>query len=231
MLYLKPNPESGWEDELNRPCVIYHENQYHMWYTGQAKGKSWIGYATSFDGISWTRMSPKPVLSPGGKWEKIAVMCPDVIWDDNFSCFRMWFSGGEQYEPNAIGYASSSDGIHWNALTEPVFTPNKTNLWECDRVAACQVILYQGWHLMFYIGFADIDRASICMARSRDGITGWERFKANPIISAGKDTWDQDACYKPYVIFNGTQWLLWYNGRNNTKEQIGLAYHKTDLEF
>ena len=25
----------------------------------------------------------------------------------------MWYSGGEQYEPNAIGYATSPDGLAW----------------------------------------------------------------------------------------------------------------------
>ena len=33
-----------------------------MWYTGQAKGHSSIGYATSHDGVTWKRMSDKPVL-------------------------------------------------------------------------------------------------------------------------------------------------------------------------
>lgn len=27
----------GWEDELNRPSVVYKDQQYHMWYTGQYK--------------------------------------------------------------------------------------------------------------------------------------------------------------------------------------------------
>ena len=38
-------------------------------------------------------------------------MCPHVIWDEEMKLFRMWYSGGEQYEPNAIGYATSPDGL------------------------------------------------------------------------------------------------------------------------
>jgi predicted GH43/DUF377 family glycosyl hydrolase len=77
---------------------------------------------------------------------------------------------------------------------------------------------------MFYIGFSDLYHARIGIARSRDGIIGWERHPANPIISPTKESWDHDACYKPYVIFDGSKWLLWYNGRHGGFEQTGIAY-------
>jgi len=78
-----PRLETGWEDDINRPYVLKRGDGYHMWHTGQAKGRSWIGYATSSDGVTWKRMSDKPVLSPDQPWEKnIAVMCPSVLWDE-----------------------------------------------------------------------------------------------------------------------------------------------------
>ena len=40
---------------------------------------------------------------------------------------------------------------------------------------------------MFYIGFRDQDHAQIGLARSKDGITGWQRHPANPIIRPGKE--------------------------------------------
>ena len=67
---------------------------------------------------------------------------------------------------------------------------------------------------MFYIGFRDEAHAQIGLARSRDGITDWQRHPANPIIRPGEGQWDHDACYKPYAIFDGQKWLLWYNGRH-----------------
>ena len=52
-------------------------------------------------------------------------MCPHVIYDDTARLFRMWYSGGEQGEPNAIGYANSSDGVTWNKhASNPVFKPD-----------------------------------------------------------------------------------------------------------
>ena len=92
-------------------------------------------------------------------------------------------------------------------------------------MTAAQVIQEGPWHLMFYIGFADRSHAQIGVARSRDGITDWQRHPANPIIRPAPEQWDHDACYKPYAIFDGRQWLLWYNGRHGHVEQIGVALH------
>jgi len=232
-IVLPSNPKSGWEDEVNRPVVLKKGDVYHMWYTGQAKGKSWIGYATSIDGKTWKRQGDKPVLSAERPWEKVAVMCPHVLFDDKAKLYRMWYSGGEQYEPNAIGYATSPDGLKWTKLEKnPIFRPDPNNAWEKDRVTACQVVKRDEWHLMFYIGFRDQHQAQIGVARSKDGITDWQRHKANPIIRPGQGQWDADAVYKPFAKFDGKRWLLWYNGRRGNVEQIGVAIHeREDLGF
>ena len=233
VVVLGPNGKNNWEDEVNRPIVIKNGDRYQMWYTGQAGGKSWIGYATSADGKAWQRESDKPVLSAEMPWEKVAVMCPHVIYDQQAKQYRMWYSGGEQGEPNAIGYATSEDGLKWTKREDnPIFKPDPKSAWEKDRVTACQVVRQGEWYLMFYIGFRDEAHAQIGIARSRDGIAGWERHSANPVIRPGKDQWDHDAVYKPYAIFDGGQWLLWYNGRRGGVEQIGLATHAgEDLGF
>jgi predicted GH43/DUF377 family glycosyl hydrolase len=233
VIVLGPNNQTDWESDLNRPVVIKNGDLYQMWYTGQARGKSWIGYATSKDRVAWERMSNKPVLSAEQPWEKVAVMCPHVIYDNQAKQYRMWYSGGEQGEPNAIGYATSEDGLKWAKHEKnPIFKPDPKNNWEKDRVTACQVIPQKDGFLMFYIGFRDESHAQIGVARSKDGITDWKRHPANPIIRPGKDQWDHDAVYKPYAIFDGKQWLLWYNGRRGGVEQIGLALHEgEDLGF
>jgi predicted GH43/DUF377 family glycosyl hydrolase len=232
-IVLGPNVSTGWESDLNRPVVIKNGDLYQMWYTGQARGKSWIGYATSKDGKAWQRQSDKAVLSAEQPWEKISVMCPHVIYDASAKIYRMWYSGGEQNEPNAIGYATSSDGLIWTKhKNNPIFSADSKNPWEKDRVTACQVIPLNNGFLMFYIGFRDESHAQIGVARSKDGITEWKRLAANPIIRPGVNKWDHDAVYKPYAIYDGKKWLLWYNGRKGGIEQIGLAIHDgEDLGF
>lgn len=230
--------KEGWEDELNRPVVVKRSDTYHMWYTGQFKagkpdGGSWIFYAVSKDGVNWERVKLEPVLSPEEGWEKVAVMNPHVIWNEQESLYKMWYSGGEQYEPNAIGYATSEDGTHWKKYNQnPIFSADLDSQWEHHKAAGCQVLLWHDWYIMFYIGYRDEHYAQIGIARSQDGISRWERHPLNPVIFPTEGEWDGEACYKPYAFFDGNRWLLWYNGRNGSLEQIGLAIHEgEDLGF
>jgi predicted GH43/DUF377 family glycosyl hydrolase len=232
-IVLGPELATGWEDDINRPIIVHRADGYHMWYTGQAKDKSSIGYAIGPDGRSWTRKSSQPVLAPSASWEGIAAMCPHVMWDAKDSVWKMWYSAGQQYEPNAIGYATSKDGIHWNKYaSNPVMAPDPHSDWEKDRVTAAQIIFWKGWYYSFYIGFRDIDHAQIGMARSKNGITDWVRHAGNPIVRPTPDGWDADACYKPYAVFVENEWKLWYNGRHEHLEQIGLVQRSgADLGF
>ena len=234
-IVLSPDLSTDWEDDLNRNCIVRANGLYHMWYTGQDKGYSCIGYATSTDGYKWNRYVQNPILKSELIWEGKSVMCPHVIWDEKEALFKMWYSGGETYEPNAIGYAVSTDGINWKKHpNNPVFTPIPGNLYEHERVAACQVIKQMDGYLMFYIGFEDIDTSRICVAKSPDGITQWKRSRHNPIISPTKNSWDSEGCYKPFAIYDEIKncWMLYYNGRTRNKEYIGLAtLEGTDLGF
>ena len=59
---MEHDPECGWMDNLNRSSMLKRGDKWHMWFTGQARGYSWIGYATSDDGMNWKRESDQPVL-------------------------------------------------------------------------------------------------------------------------------------------------------------------------
>ena len=215
---------SAWEDDINRPCLLHLQGMYHMWFTGQSQGKtSSIGYATSHDGYTWKRMAD-PVLVPTQAWEGPAVMNPMVLYDANAKVYRMWYSAGEQYEPISIGFASSKDGINWNRFSEPVFTASKeAGKWDEARVSVGQVVYASGWYYLFYMGYSNVDHSAIGIARSKNGTKDWQKHPLNPIVEPTKGTWDQDAVYKPAALFDGVEWKLWYNGRSEHVEQIGVA--------
>ena len=231
-IILEPDINTGWEDDLNRCGVIEKDNKLHMWYTGQAHGNSWIGYAESDiknGKINLKRKSSEPVIIPEQPWENMSVMNPCVLWNEEQNIYQMWYSAGETYEPNVICYATSPDGINWRKhRANPIFTKNTNNIYEQNRIGGCQVIRYKNGYLMFYIGYEDIDTARICGAWSPDGISRWRRFESNPIVSPETGKWDGDACYKPSVVYeeDNDRWLLWYNGRKGNEEYIGLAIHK-----
>ena len=231
VITLGPDPDSGWEDVVNRNCVLPDPsgNGWLMWYTGQvwngSHGRSWIGLARSEDGIVFRRFRKGPVLSPETGFERESVMNPFVLYENGL--YRMWYAAGETYEPNAICYAESHDGEHWlKSPQNPVFTASPANEYERERIGACDVLREEnGGYLMFYIGYRDIHTACICAARSPDGITGWERVPENPLVTPTPGSWDADSCYKPTAVrsSDGT-YRLWYNGRAESREYIGLAY-------
>ena len=103
---LEPSTE-GWDSgSLWHPMVIFDGSAFHMWYTGRdvafgdfEDGAS-IGYASSADGLAWTRYSGNPVVE-ASTWYAYN---PTVVFDG--SMFRMWYS----YWDGAVdwvGYATS----------------------------------------------------------------------------------------------------------------------------
>lgn len=257
VLVIQPRPETGWEDDINRGTIVYKDGFYQMWYSGQTtggvemesdewteayleastneSGTSAIGYATSEDGVNWQRYD-EPVILPSEDWEMQSLMCPSVIWDEEEEIYKMWYCGGEWFEPNAIGYATSKDGVHWEKYSgNPMYTANPENIWERARVAGPHVVKRNDWYYMFYIGYEDLFKARMCLARSRDGVTGWERHPENPIISPGAPGgWECESIYKPFVMYEEElgRWTMWYNARQGTIERIGIAMHDgEDLGF
>lgn len=222
---LGPDEASGWEENVNRNCVLKIDGVYRMWYTGQARGYSFIGFAESADGIRFTRIDNEPVLIPERAWEGFSVMNPCVLYTDGV--YKMWYAAGETYEPNVLAYAESADGVHWKkASINPIFVADPDKAYEKDRVGGCQVLKTDDMgYLMFYIGYEDIHTARICAAKSSDGKTRWQRSPMNPLIVPVSGEWDEDACYKPTALWNEEEgkWMVWYNGRKRDEEYIGLA--------
>ena len=110
-----------------------------MWYTGQARCHSYIGYAESKDGIHFERKTPEPILIPEYPWEDASVMNPCVLYEDGK--YRMWYSAGETYEPNVNAYAESDDEINWKkSRSNPIFVNERKNVCEQERIGGCHVI-------------------------------------------------------------------------------------------
>lgn len=215
--------DSLWDNDVNRGCLVFHEGKYYLWYTGQNKGVSSIGLAISDNGQDFVHAVDTPVLKATTKAEGVSVMNPCVLWDENIGKFRMWYSAGENYEPDVICYAESTDGIKWNKLNEPVLSKFESHIWERYKIGGCNVLRNDdGSYDIYYIGYQNLDVARICKAHSKDGIH-WTREENNLLLSPTKNAWDSDAVYKPSVVKKNGKEYLWYNGRKDCHEFIGLA--------
>ncbi len=231
--------ESEWEcSEVSRPTLIHKDGIYHMWYTGHKwcgrYSTSVICYATSTDGLHWHKYG-EPVMLCTQPWEREMIWCPHVIWEEEEKKYKMWYSGGAtpKAEADAIGYAESVDGIHWSKHPHnPIFKPDPEIHWEMYKVSACFVWKQDDWYYMTYLGSDSDMRAANGMARSRDGITNWQRHPDNPVFGECEGEWDCAGVCKVSVLKQDDGYLGWYNGFNHTLEEMGLLRHKGfDFDF
>ena len=234
-IVLGPRKETGWEDDINRPVVAEARRTAITCGTpARPRAIPAIGYATSPDGMTWKRMSDKPVLSPREALGKGRRDVPArALGRADQAASACGIPAASRYEPNAIGYATSPDGLNWTKhAANPVFTPDPASAWEKHKVTACQV--EQRGRLARDV-LHRLPRRGPRADRHRPLPRRHHRLAAapgQPDHPPRREQWDHDACYKPYAIFDGQKWLLWYNGRHGGLEQIGVAIHEgEDLGF
>lgn len=93
-------PVSGtWEsDKVGRPSVLVEGGVYKMWYDGSTAGVRHVGYATSTDGLTFTRHPANPIFLNAGAIDVKKVGAVYVMLRE---------AGDGTY------WATSSDGVCW----------------------------------------------------------------------------------------------------------------------
>lgn len=106
---IRPDPviraENGYRDAAfaGEPTVI-KDSLYRMWYTGvNNNGFVQILYATSTDGISWTKYKDFAAEYPKAIYDEKGVSHPSVINDNGD--YRMWFTSRDPNDSLRIGYS------------------------------------------------------------------------------------------------------------------------------
>lgn len=164
---LQVGSASGWDNAfLEGPSVVKDGNTYKMWYCGydvtvngsSTDGKASIGYATSTDGINWTKYANNPIMVTGvGNWESVYVQDPHVIKENGE--YHMWYGGGsdDSHYDQQVGYATSLNGITWTkSPLNPVLTRGNSGDWDQLVASFPSVINDGGGYKMWYTG-KDVD--------------------------------------------------------------------------
>ena len=142
---LEPGPEDAWDMQRVRPgTVLWIEGEYRMWYTGvNVFGTAQIGYATSEDGVIWSKHPRNPVLPFGDNaWDRFGVYRPAVVFDGQI--YRMWYTGVGEDGVHRINLATSPDGINWvKAAENPELQPDPADLVGIANVSQPAVV-YDG---------------------------------------------------------------------------------------
>ena len=223
-------PRSGnWDNyTVNAPYVIRENNQYKMWYTAEGPNYTTfkIGYATSPDGINWTRLD-NPIMDAGtAEWEAQGVGICSVL--PVTGGYKMWYSGlAGSTDTISIGYAVSTDGINWQRDTvhNPVLRPGTAGQWDDFNIFAPRVIILDNVYYMYYgASRQTFAQYRVGLATSTDGIN-WEKYWDNPVLRPSLSGWDNGEVETACVIKIGNTLKLWYDASNSGTYhwQIGLA--------
>lgn len=169
------------------PRVIRKEgpNDYRMWYEAVAAGPTTtdMGYATSTDGLTWTKRGT--VMAPSGGWEGNEVSPQSMLFEDGV--YKLWYhAGGQTQSHRNIGYATSTDGRTWTKRDQPVLTVGQGGAFDDDETAEPRVFRVGGAYRMYYTGKNESsERKSLGIATSPDGIT-WTKGATNPILDTNR---------------------------------------------
>ena len=170
-----PGGPGAWDGAgVLAPVVLLEGNTFRMWYQGWDGSFSSIGYATSTDGIAWTKHPGNPVLTHGGSPTDF-----DFLTAGEPACVRtgdwlhMYYTAVSGADRLSIGYARSADGLVWvKSSSNPVLTPGFA-AWEAVSVAA-SFVSTEGTRLDLY--YSGLDAAGVW----RTGLA-----RAPIVVSAG----------------------------------------------
>ena len=134
------------------PSVIYENGTYKMWYTGHTLITSaglnvTISYATSSDGVHWTKYVGNPVfkvLYPGTS---------DTYWSEHG--FVASVAGGyimTYDDEQNISYAYSSNGVNWTRGAYPLLRAPESGTWSNQTVIFSDPLINGSEMLLWYYG-------------------------------------------------------------------------------
>ena len=237
---------SAWDSgQTFMPDVFFDGELFHMFYVGfrgrQSDGGA-IGYASSPDGISWTKHPDNPVLV--GTAEFPNLVAPEVLFDGNQ--WLMYVNAGDNSSP--IGPAilratAPSVSGPWSLSEEPVLSQRGLRPW--DRKSQPSTILpTDDGFAMYYMGVGGLG-IQMGLATSPDGIN-WTRHDdpattdrfdgSDPILAVGPaESWDLASAGTLEVIQNNGRWELFYTGTDTDpfavtrdsilqKKPVGIGY-------
>jgi hypothetical protein len=205
-----------WDEKIReRGWILREDNLYHLWYTGYAPSESGVmklGYATSPDGLNWTRYRDNPIYSENWVEDVMVVKLGDTYYmfaeganDEGTLDIRT--VNGERLEPgpfgtptalyeNGIWYlfyerndtavwlAASKDLKTWtNVQDEPVIQRGPEP-YDRTMIALNQVIKHDGRYYAYYHATCPKNGPDrwTMNVAASSDLVHWVKFPGNPIL-------------------------------------------------
>lgn len=171
------------------------------------------------------RLSETPVVSPQGDgWESAGTFNPAVVVRGDK--IIMLYRAQDKQGTSRLGYAESTDGIHFTRRDQPVLSPLED--YEKDGgVEDPRLVQFGDTYYLTYTGYNKKD-AQLCLATSKD-LIHWDR--KGVILPAYKGNWNVKWTKSGAIVpekVNGKYWMYFLGTTSDNKDQAGLA-SSTDL--
>ena len=184
---------------------------------------AFVGWTIPFG--QWARVSATPILSPqGSDWESAGTFNPAVI--QNGDKIVMLYRAQDAKGVSRLGYADSTDGVHFTRRPEPVLSP-EADYEKGGGVEDPRLVRFDDTYYVTYTGYNTKD-AQLCLATSRD-LIHWER--KGVILPAYKGNWNTGWTKSGAIVpekIDGKYWMYFLGTTPDKNDQMGLAY-STDL--
>ncbi|OGU33278.1 MAG: hypothetical protein A2068_11255 [Ignavibacteria bacterium GWB2_35_6b] len=209
-----------------QPSIIKEETGYKMWYAGVIPGGiNYTFYATSNDGLNWTKYSSQPILFPGanGTWDSQHVS-PAFVMKESGQYYMYYVGWSDQGSDWGVGLATSQDGINWTKRISPVISGLD---WD-NQIVVNSILKINSIYYMYYSGRASTNATwKIGLATSADGIN-WTKHYSNPILESTY-TWENNGVSYPTIILEDNLYKMIYSG--GSSPAFGLAYSADGINW
>lgn len=199
---ISSGPEGAWDSYAVYPGAVMKEGSvYKMYYVGvtSINGDSYVGYATSTDGINWSK-HPNPVIA--FQYRRMAVNTV-LKYADNYYLYYNYTD--TRTGETGIGMTTSADGLAWTNVKDNILTISQP--WETNYLISPCVRIENGIFVMYY---GTLSNNAFGTAVSTDGIN-WKKSTNNPIFTQANTNWSDQVRY-PYVIKVNDVYRLYYTG-------------------
>jgi len=180
--------QATWDREIRERGFILREGgTWRLWFTGYDSERSEtkaLGYATSTDGIRWTRSSGNPIFN--------RVWTEDVFVVKHDGVYQMFAEG----TGDVAHRLTSADGLHWEEQGSlDVRTRSGAPLSAGAYGTPTVWVDEDGKFHLFY----ERDDKGIWLATSTD-LRVWTNVQDEPVISLGPDAYDLQAVALNQVV-------------------------------
>ena len=194
----KGSDTNTWDQLIReRGYILKEDGIYHMWYTGYRKGpqnEMHPGYATSTDGLTWTRYKDNPIFDSG--WvEDMMVIKPD-------STYYMFAEG----RGDTAHMLTSADRIHWKEQGPLDIRYRNGEPLSKGAYGTPTVFFENGIWYLFY----EREDLGIWLALSTD-LKVWTNKQDEPVIKMGPEQYDQFAVAVDQIVRYKGRYYAYYH--------------------